>query len=788
MAGGMPAHSEFMPHGICYLWDPAMVWVQVLSNGVIGLSYVAISATLGYLVFRLRDQIPFQAMYLAFGAFIVLCGLTHFFDVYVIWRPDYWADGSVRIATAVVSAATAILLPPLVPRAMLLARGVHAAQARGIQLETAVKDLGELYRRARELDEMKSQFFANVSHELRTPLALVLSPVERLSTAENLTPEQRRDLDVVLRNARTLLKHVDDLLETAKLEAGKMTPVYQQLDAATLVQESAAHFSGIADDRGIRYTVDAPATLPAQLDREKIARVLLNLLSNAFKFTPAGGAIRVSVSSGDGRLRVVVADSGPGIPADQRAQVFERFRQLDGSSTRTVGGIGLGLAIAKDFVEICGGRLTVGDAPEGGAALTVDLPLAAPAGADVQPAAPSGATRAELVREALSDLRVRVDSAPSVRDRGVPTVLVVEDNPDMNRLLCDILSADCRTEAVFDGVSGLKAAADLRPDLIVTDVMMPGMSGDALVRSIRQRPELQEIPIIVLTAKADDELRIRMLREGAQDYVTKPFSGEELRARAGNLITLKRARDVLREAKLAAEAANEELEAFSYSVSHDLRAPLRGLDGFSQVLLNEHAERLDDEGRDYLQRIRVAAQRMAALIDDLLRLSRLGRAALNRQTVDLSAIASDVAASLRETDGGRLVAFEIEPGMVDVGDARLLRVALENLLGNAWKFSAKRPRARIGFSRANVDGVAGYVVEDNGAGFNMDHADKLFIPFQRLHSAAQFEGMGIGLATVRRIIRRHGGQVWARGAPDGGARFTFTLGAAQTAESSRSES
>jgi light-regulated signal transduction histidine kinase (bacteriophytochrome) len=279
----------------------------------------------------------------------------------------------------------------------------------------------------------------------------------------------------------------------------------------------------------------------------------------------------------------------------------------------------------------------------------------------------------------------------------------------------------------------------------------------------------------VLTAKADDDLRIRLLREGAQDYVTKPFSAEELRARATNLITLKRARDVLFEAKSAAEAANDELEAFSYSVSHDLRAPLRGLDGFSQVLLKEHADRLDEDGRDYLRRIRGAAQRMASLIDDLLRLSRFGRAALDRQAVDLSAMAHDIAGSLREADGDRVVAFEIEPGMVDVGDERLLRVALENLLGNAWKFSAKRPRARIGFGRADVDGVRAYAVQDNGAGFNMAHAEKLFVPFQRLHAASQFEGTGIGLATVRRIIHRHGGRIWAHGTPGDGATFTFTL-------------
>jgi signal transduction histidine kinase len=775
MFGAAPVHVDFMPHGMCYLWQPGMVWLQVVSNGVIGLSYVAISATLGYLVYTLREQIPFRAMYMAFGAFIVLCGLTHFFDVYLIWRPEYWIDGSLRAATAVVSAATAILLPPLVPRAAMLAKGVHAAQEQGIQLKTAVRDLGELYRRARELDELKSQFFANVSHELRTPLTLVVTPVERLAAAGNLTPEQRRDLDVVLRNARTLLKHVDDLLEAARLEAGRVEAVYRQVDAAALVRQVAAHFIGLADDRGIAYTVAAPPALAAQVDPDKLERVLLNLVSNAFKFTPNGGAIRVELTAADDRLRLLVADSGPGVPADQRALVFERFRQLDGGTTRTVGGIGLGLAIAKEFVELCGGRIAVGEAREGGAEFIVDQPLTAPAGVEVDPATPTGAERADLVREALSDLRERVEQSPVVRRQGRPTVLVVEDNADMSRLVSDVLSGDNRTEVATNGAEALQRLADARPDLIVTDVMMPVMGGDELVRAVRQRPELQDVPILVLTAKADDELRIRLLREGAQDYVTKPFSAEELLARATNLITLKRSSDVLREAKLAAEAANDELEAFSYSVSHDLRAPLRGLDGFSQVLLQEHSDQLNDEGRVYLQRIRAAAQRMAGLIDDLLRLSRLGRAALARDAVDLSAMASDVANGLREADPQRDVEFEIEPGLYDVGDARLLRVALENLLGNAWKFSAKRPLARIAFRRVAVAGGHAYVVEDNGAGFNMAYAEKLFVPFQRLHPASQFDGTGIGLATVRRIIRRHGGRVWASAKPGEGAAFSFTL-------------
>jgi signal transduction histidine kinase len=777
----------FMPHGHCYLWKPGLVWLQVLSNGLIGISYVAISSTLAFLVYRLRDEIPFKAMYLAFGAFVVLCGATHFFDIYVIWRPAYWLDGSVRALTAVVSAATALLLPPLIPHASALARGAKAARDRGIELQTAVKDLGTMYQRTKEIEQLKSQFFANVSHELRTPVALILGPVEKLLTSGNLTTEQYRDLDVVLRNARTLLKHVNDLLDAARLEAGKMTPEFAETDVAQLVRLTAANFDGLAAERGVGYVIEMPSSLHGQVDPDKLQRVVLNLLSNAFKFTPANGRIRCAVTEIDERSGqeaaarryavITVADSGPGIRPEHRSVIFERFRQLDGGSTRQVGGTGLGLAIAKDFVELHGGRISVGEAPEGGALFTVDLPLRAPAGANIRvAAAATGKEEAELARQALEELRSRVESLPSVQEKGRPLVLVVEDNPDMNRFICETLSIECRTESAIDGHGGLSTALALRPDLILTDIMMPGMSGDELVRAIRARPELRSVPIVLLTAKADDELRIKLLREGAQDYVIKPFAAEELRARVGNLVTLKRAQDVLREAKAAAEAANRELEAFSYSVSHDLRAPLRGLDGFSQALLEDHADRLDAQGKDYLQSIRAAAQRMSELIDDLLELSRVTRSELRPEEVNLSEIARAIVARLNDADVGRGVGILVIPeDLIAQGDPRLLHIVLENLLANAWKFTSKCSDGRIELGCTHDGNEPVYFVRDNGAGFDMAYADKLFAPFQRLHDEREFEGTGIGLATVQRIIHRHGGRVWAEGSVGHGATVYFTL-------------
>ncbi|HSL01009.1 MAG TPA: CHASE domain-containing protein, partial [Rubrobacteraceae bacterium] len=211
------------------------------------------------------------------------------------------------------------------------------------------------------------------------------------------------------------------------------------------------------------------------------------------------------------------------------------------------------------------------------------------------------------------------------------------------------------------------------------------------------------------------------------------------------------------------EGANQELEAFSYSVSHDLRAPLRSIDGFSQILLEDYADDLNEEGRGYLRRVRAGSRRMALLIDDLLDLSRVTRSALRHQSVDLSAIARETASELENSESEREAEFVIAGGLVASGDPRLLRLVLENLLSNAWKFTREEHRARIEFGAVRREGEPAYYVRDNGVGFDMQYADKLFGAFQRLHSADEFEGTGIGLATVARIVHRHGGRVWAEG-------------------------
>jgi light-regulated signal transduction histidine kinase (bacteriophytochrome) len=223
------------------------------------------------------------------------------------------------------------------------------------------------------------------------------------------------------------------------------------------------------------------------------------------------------------------------------------------------------------------------------------------------------------------------------------------------------------------------------------------------------------------------------------------------------------------------EASNRELEAFCYSVSHDLRAPLRGIDGWSLALLEDYHDKLDNKGRQQLQRVRLDTQRMGRLIDDLLLLSRVARGPIARGPVDLTALAQSAAARLQEAEPERRVEFAVQPGLTAQGDARLLEIVFSNLLGNAWKFSVGRPLARVEFGRSEAESPPAYFVRDNGVGFDTNYAQKLFGAFQRMHKASEFPGTGIGLATVQRVIQRHGGRVWAEAQVDRGATFYFTL-------------
>jgi two-component system, sensor histidine kinase and response regulator len=370
-------------------------------------------------------------------------------------------------------------------------------------------------------------------------------------------------------------------------------------------------------------------------------------------------------------------------------------------------------------------------------------------------------------------------STPSPSPSPKPAVLVVDDI-EANLVVMEALLAGlpCEIVRATSGNEALKQLLRREFAVMLLDVQMPGMDGFEVAHYARDNPNTRDVPIIFVTAMNETEGNVlRGYGSGAVDLLFKPINPNVLYSKVRVFIDLYLSRRRLEEEIEAHKRTLADLEAFNYSVSHDLRAPLRPLDGFSQVLLEEHAQHIDEQGKDYLRRIRNAAQRMGQLIDDLLNFSRLSRAELRRQTVDMSGIALETLAELRVNDAARQVNTVVQPGVTASGDPRLLRIVFENLLRNAWKFTAGKSPATIEFGvQPPKNGQPStYFVRDDGVGFDAARASRLFQPFQRFHASSAFEGTGIGLAIVKRIIERHGGTIWPVSEVGAGATFFFTL-------------
>ncbi len=374
-------------------------------------------------------------------------------------------------------------------------------------------------------------------------------------------------------------------------------------------------------------------------------------------------------------------------------------------------------------------------------------------------------------------------------------VLLVEDNPGDRRLIQEMLAEVAGAPFVLEAADCLASGRErLRVedvDVVLLDLQLPDSRGhDTFLAAQAQAPH---VPIIVLTGLGDEQVGVQTVQAGAQDYLVKGQVDGNLLARAIRYaIERKRAEQQIH--KLNAEleervvartfelaAANKELEAFSYSVSHDLRAPLRHMHGFAKILLEDFGPSLDSSAQHYLHRIHEATQHMGRLVDDLLNLSRVGRQPLHLERTGLNALVEEILTVLQGEMRGRQIEWQIGPLPSVECDPGLIKQVFANLLSNALKYTRPRERAVIEVGQKTADGRGALFVRDNGVGFNMKYADKLFGVFQRLHAQEDFEGTGVGLAIVQRIVRKHGGEVWAEAELDKGATFCFTLGALRLA-------
>ncbi|MGQ0593230.1 MAG: ATP-binding response regulator [Gammaproteobacteria bacterium] len=499
-----------MPHGVCYLWVPQLWLMHLTTDLVIGLSYFAISITLVYLIHRARRDIPFQWVFLAFGLFIIACGVTHFMEVWTIWQPTYWLSGYVKLITAAVSVATAVVLPPLVPKVLMLIQAVKLSEERKAQLESVHGELAEARDAALEATRLKSEFLANMSHELRTPLNAIIGYSEMLAEeAEDAGRDNDLgDLQKIRAAGKHLLALINDVLDLSKIEAGKMEVHLETFDVPAMLQEVVSTIAPLVEKNGNRLEVRCAEGLGAlRADLTKVRQALFNLLSNACKFT-SSGVVTLAVGrervDGADWLRFGVSDTGIGISPEQMKRLFQAFSQADASTSKKYGGTGLGLIISRRFCQMMGGDITVESTPGQGSTFTIRLPI--------DNVAPK--TTVTLDGEGS-----HVASTPP---KGVPTVLVIDDDPAARELMQRFLAQQqgLHMAGAGSGEEGLRLAKELRPAVILLDVLMPGMDGWAVLTALKADPELAPIPVIMATILDEENMGFAL---GATDFLTKPI-------------------------------------------------------------------------------------------------------------------------------------------------------------------------------------------------------------------------------------------------------------------------
>ncbi len=669
------------------------------------------------------------------------------------------------------------------------------------ELDKNKQVLEENHRKLKELDELKSRFFANISHELRTPLTLLLAPLESLIVQSRSTMSaQTQELLVTMQaNGMRLLKLINDLLDLVRLESGKVAVAREALDVDAFIRGLVQSVKKVADDKRITLQANVSEDVGLLLaDRDKLEKILLNLVFNAVKFTPARGVVDVRVEKVGEQLRLQVSDTGMGISKENLPNVFSRFWQADTSAQRKFQGAGIGLALVKELVEVQDGSVTVESEVNKGTTFTILLPFlkadptAVAQGKDTSAPTPQPSQEASA-EQWLATLYRRAELFPSmnpvqetvrpietgVSHKGAARVLIADDEPDMLRFLKSQLSDHFQVIEAVDGNQAFEKACQFLPDLVLLDMMMPEKDGLQVCRELRGRTSTRRIPIVLLTARADEETKLQALASGASDFLTKPFSTTELHVRVKNLIDSHDYQRQLTKQNKILEATLEQLKEtetqlvqteklaslgrMSAGIIHEINNPLNFAKTATHILKRQSTQ-LPKEDReefdDTLKDIEEGIDRVRLIVSDLRSFTHP-----NTEMFEDVSVRHLMTSTLRFLSHEWKDKVDIQQAFAEDetiwGNRHQLIQVLINLLQNAIDalkqkdFSTDKPRIEI--VGEHLDERFLLRIRDNGPGIAPENLSRIFDPFFTTKDVG--EGMGLGLSICYRIMEAHRGRV-----------------------------